>query len=655
MPLNTFLIFEKLILGMLFKHPELLWAFFLLLIPILIHLFQLRRFKKTPFTNVKILKKVVAKSRRSNTLKKWLLLFTRLLLFSALIMAFTQPFIPGKSALKSNNIVIYLDNSLSMQANMGTGTLLEDMVQQLIKSVPPETNFSLFTNDITFKEVKIADIKNDLLALPYSTNQLQLKDIYLKANTLFPDKPNSQNDLIVISDFQKSIISQANDTLYNMNRHMVQSVPKDLLNIAIDSAYTQTLSSENLDLTCLLTSNQKIENTPVSLYNGDNLIAKTSASFNEDNQGEVHFTIPANEIINGKIIISDPGLQYDNLLYFNLNRQEKIKVMSIGETHSDYLKRIYTEDSFLFSSFSLKTLNYSLIASQNLIILNELNTIPLSLQNTLQAYKNAGGNLVVIPNNQVNINEYNTFIRAFSNSNFVSTIAEERKISQISFAHPLYNNVFNKEVTNFQYPIVNGYFKTTSSLPKILSYQNGEPFLLGANGLYLFTAPISQENSNFIHSPLIVPTFFNMGMNSLKMPRLYEMVGKKITLDIPISLGKDRILKVSNKSLEFIPYQQSYGNKTTLTFNDYPTTAGIFSITDQGKEIKNISFNLPREESKLEYLDNSELQGNIINKDVGALFQTIQKDNSINELWKWFVILALAFILIEVLIQKYLK
>lgn len=640
---------------MLFKHPELLWAFFLLLIPILIHLFQLRRFKKTPFTNVKILKKVVAESRRSNTLKKWLLLFTRLLLLSALIVAFTQPFIPGKAALKSNNIVIYLDNSLSMQANMGTGTLLENMVQQLVKSVPSETNFSLFTNDQTFKEVKLADIKNDLLALPYSANQLQLNDIYLKANTLFPDTPNTQNDLVLISDFQKSIYSQTNDSLYDMTRHMVQSVPKNLLNIAIDSASTQAISSENLDLSCFLTSSRKVENTPVSLYNGDNLIAKTSASFNEDLQGVVHFTIPANEVINGKILISDSGLQYDNQLYFNLNRREKIKVMSIGEAPSDYLKRIYTEESFLFSSFNLKTLNYSRIASQNLIILNELNTIPLSLQNTLQAFRNAGGHLVVIPKNQGDINEYNTFIRAFSSSNFVATIAEERKISQISFGHPLFKNVFNKKVSNFQYPFVNAYYKTTSTLPKILSYQNGEPFLIGLNGLYLFTAPISLENSNFINSPLIVPTFFNMGMSSLKMPRLYEMVGNKITLDIPISLGKDQILKVSNESLEFIPYQQSYGNKTTLTFDDYPTSAGIYSITDQGEDIKNISFNLPREESKLDYMDNSDLQGNLINNDITSLFQTIQKDNSINELWKWFVILALAFILIEVLIQKYLK
>jgi hypothetical protein len=43
---------------MQFKHPELLYALFFLIIPILVHLFHLRKFQKTPFTNVKFLKKV---------------------------------------------------------------------------------------------------------------------------------------------------------------------------------------------------------------------------------------------------------------------------------------------------------------------------------------------------------------------------------------------------------------------------------------------------------------------------------------------------------------------------------------------------------------------------------------------------------------------
>ena len=640
---------------MLFKHPELLWALLLLLIPIFIHLFQLRRFKKTPFTNVKILKKVVAESRKSNSLKKWLLLFTRLLLLTALIIAFAQPFIPGKSALKSNEIVIYLDNSLSMQAKMGTATLLENMVQGILKSVPEENIFTLFTNDKIFREVRIGDIKNDLLALPYSNNQLQLKEINLKAKTLFSEAVGAQKDLVLISDFQKRIGPSSTDSLPDINRHLVKMTPENLVNISIDTVFINSISSENLDLKSILSTNAELDNTPVSLYNGEKLIAKTSVTFNKNKKGEVIFTIPANELINGEILISDSGLNYDNQLYFNLAKQDKIKVLSVGDADSDFLRRIYDKEVFQYSNLSLKSLNYSLLESQNLIILNELNAVPIALQNALQAFKNAGGSLAVIPSSQANMENYNSFLMGLSNTMLISSVMEERKISQIAFAHPLYKNVFEKEVTNFQYPSVNSFYSIKSAKPKILSYQSGDPFLVGEDGTYLFTAPISKENSNILNSPLIVPTLYNMGMASLKIPRIYEMIGSKTTVDIPVNLTKDRILKVSQKDFEFIPFQQSFTNKTTLTFDDYPEISGIYNITDEGKIIKNISFNFPREESQLHYMDLDELNASSKNNNISALFQNIENDNSINELWKWFIILALAFIFIEVLIQKFLK
>lgn len=640
---------------MLFKHPELLWALILLLIPIFIHLFQLRRFKKTPFTNVKILKKVVAESRKSNSLKKWLLLFTRLLLLTALIVAFAQPFIPGKSALKSNEIVIYLDNSLSMQAKMGTATLLENMVQGILKSVPEENIFTLFTNDKIFREVRIGDIKNDLLALPYSKNQLQLKEINLKAKTLFSEAEGTRKDLVLISDFQKSINSPTTDSLPDINRHLVKLIPENLVNISIDTVFINTISSENLDLKSILSTNTELDNTPVSLYNGEKLIAKTSVTFNKNKKGEVIFTIPANELINGEIVITDAGLNYDNQLYFNLAKQDKIKVLSIGDADSDYLKRIFDEEVFQYSNLNLKSLNYSLLESQNLIVLNELNAVPNALQNALQAFKNNGGSLVIVPSGQANLENYNSFLMGLSNTMLISLVTEERKISQIAFAHPLYKNVFEKEVTNFQYPSVNSFYSIKSAMPKILSYQSGDPFLVGEDGTYLFTASISKENSNILNSPLIVPTLYNMGMASLKIPKIYEMIGGKTTVDIPVNLTKDRILKVAQKDFEFIPFQQSFTNKTTLTFDDYPEVSGIYNITDEGKVVKYISFNFPRTESQLQYMNLDELNAASKNDNVAALFQNIEKDNSINELWKWFVILALAFIFIEVLIQKFLK
>lgn len=54
---------------MQFKHPEILYALFALLIPIFIHLFQLQRFVKIPFTNVRFLKEIELQTRKSSRLK----------------------------------------------------------------------------------------------------------------------------------------------------------------------------------------------------------------------------------------------------------------------------------------------------------------------------------------------------------------------------------------------------------------------------------------------------------------------------------------------------------------------------------------------------------------------------------------------------------
>jgi hypothetical protein len=102
---------------MQFKHPEILYFLFLLVIPILVHLFQLRRFKKEYFTNVKFLKELSIQTRKSSQLKKWLLLTTRLLLLTALIIAFAQPFFKAKDSKGvTNELYLVLDNSFSMQA-----------------------------------------------------------------------------------------------------------------------------------------------------------------------------------------------------------------------------------------------------------------------------------------------------------------------------------------------------------------------------------------------------------------------------------------------------------------------------------------------------------------------------------------------------------
>ena len=55
-----------LILMIQFNNPKILYVLFALLIPILVHLFQLRKFQKTEFTNVKFLKEISLQTRKSS-------------------------------------------------------------------------------------------------------------------------------------------------------------------------------------------------------------------------------------------------------------------------------------------------------------------------------------------------------------------------------------------------------------------------------------------------------------------------------------------------------------------------------------------------------------------------------------------------------------
>ena len=75
-------------------YPEFLWALFALSIPIIIHLFNFRKFTKVYFSNIELLKEVKLETKSKSRLKHLLILLIRLLLVTFLVFAFAQPYIP---------------------------------------------------------------------------------------------------------------------------------------------------------------------------------------------------------------------------------------------------------------------------------------------------------------------------------------------------------------------------------------------------------------------------------------------------------------------------------------------------------------------------------------------------------------------------------
>ena len=97
---------------MQFLYPTFLFALAALAIPIIIHLFHFRRFKKVYFTNVRFLREVKEETSARRKLRNLLVLLMRCLALAFLVFAFAQPFIPRETDVKKGEkaISVFVDN-----------------------------------------------------------------------------------------------------------------------------------------------------------------------------------------------------------------------------------------------------------------------------------------------------------------------------------------------------------------------------------------------------------------------------------------------------------------------------------------------------------------------------------------------------------------
>jgi len=635
---------------MLFRRPELLYFLFALIIPIIVHLFQLRKFEKVDFSNLAFLQQIVVNSRKSSQIKKWLLLITRLFALAALVFAFAQPFIPAtEQATQDKATAIYLDNSFSMQMPGKEMSLLKDAVQNLIPQVENAKNTIIFTND---KKISLADNdwKNKLLNLDYSAKQLSMPAIKIRAEEFFKNKKD-KNQLILISDFQK----HKSDTLNLSSKYEIHAIPLNadkLSNISIDEAHLSENENQKKIKIQLTASNAADKRTALSIKNGSKLVAKKTVNFESNKRQSVNISLTDDAYEEGLIQIEDNGLTYDNKLYFSINPIDQINILSINQADDTFLKKIFQGDDFSYQSTQAQQLNLADIQNADFIVINEVENISNALKDQLLNAIQNGKSFCLIPSIDSSYENYNPLLSSLNLPEFSKFIENEKKVTEINFNHPLLKNVFSKRVENFEYPKVNSSFVFDKTRDPILKYLDQSAFLLGKEQAYAFSSAISMENSNFQSSPLIVPLIYNMALKSVSNLPIYEQIGKKSIYRVKVKTGNDEIVKLKHHQESFIPRQRSLGEKLILETQTYPKTAGNYKITKKKDTIAYVSYNYPRKESSFNYhLLDQEKKFNSID----AYFDYQASQNEIVELWKCLLIFALVMLITEILILKFIK
>lgn len=683
---------------MMFVYPAFLWALAAVAIPIIIHLFNFRRYKKVYFTNVKFLKELQHQSRSKSRLREILVLIARCLAITCLVLAFCQPVLYDKDAVITNTgakaVSIYIDNSFSMENVNKQGPLLEiakGKAKEIIKAFGNGDKFQVITNDFEGKHQRFnskEDAINIIDEIKISSSVRLFSDV-LKRQTEFLSSSNLANQKVyVLSDAQKTTFNLndiQNDTLVKVT--LVPLKANETNNIYVDSCWFETPLQQKgfiqkLHANIVNYGNNNLEIGSAKLFLNKQQIAISSFSVEAGSKKEIQFTFECKkEGVNyGSIKIEDFPITFDDEFFFAFNSKVNVSVCLINgkeQSLDNSISTLFKTDSlFKVNSFLEQSIDFNSFKTCDVIILNQLADISSGLTSELLKFTEKGGSIVFIPSQSANLVSYNQSLSLLQMPNLVALDTSNLKVDKIELASKFYAGVFEKVSDRLNLPLVTKHFKLarTSNIDfePILQLQNADA-MFGVSkknnaSVYLFSTPLNERCTNFSKHALFVPTFYQVCFNSLRSIPLSYQASSNVVINIKndlSSIDQPPHIKHVNGQLDVIPESRAINNSISLYTQGQITLPGFYEVIRNTNLLLPLAFNYSRKESDLASLNNEQLLKLIVDKgfknielidDIGSdITAQIKQGAEGKKLWKIFIILTLLFIGIEIALLRFLK
>ncbi|MBL0329282.1 MAG: BatA and WFA domain-containing protein [Bacteroidetes bacterium] len=684
---------------MSFTYPAFLFALSAVAIPIIIHLFNFRKFKTVYFSNVRFLKEVKQETQAKSKLKHLLVLAARILAIVFLVLAFSQPYIASENNKKpvgDKTVSIFIDNSFSMETINKNGTLLDEAKKralEIVAAYKPTDRFQLLTNDFEGKHQRLVN-KEEFIELldevKISPVTRSFSEISLRQTDVL-NEVNKNKTAFLLSDFQKTMMDWnqvKNDT--SIQFKFIPLLAAEKSNVFIDTCWfespiRQYNQVEKLHVRIKNVSEKVLEKNSIKLF--INNIQKTPASFDIDknSQTEVVLSFSSKEtgIQDCRIELNDYPVTFDDKFYFTFEVEKNIPVMTINgigldASLSPFTKLFGSDSLFVYSEVAENKIDYSFLNKNKLIVINELKTISSGLGQSLKKFMENGGSVLVFPNKDSDLNSYKEFMVSLRANYFERLDTANTKVDKINMEHIVYKDVFDKKTfsaTNLDLPKVNEHFvlsKTTRSNEEyLLKLQNGDVFLstypVEKGKLYIATVGISDNFSNLSRHAIFVPTLFKIAMHSQIAQPLFYTIGKDDAIESNKVISGENVFHIKNvaKKFDIIPEHKLVDSKTTILVHNQIKEANNYDLLANVDLIGGISYNFNRNESDLTCYTAAELTeklnslnwSNVSVMELSAqnLSESLMELEQGKKLWKLCIILALLFLATEVALLRFMK
>lgn len=687
-----------------FLNPAVLFALAAGAIPLLIHLFNRRKIKRIPFSTIHFLKRLEKKQMRNLRIRQLLLLILRTLIIIFLVMAFARPTIrSGTGSLLAQRtpieVVIILDNSLSLNEVQMTGTLLKDLRDTFdelqtvfqtgdritflqatvpVKELVKQENFQSSLWERAHQRLQPNYLKSDLnAAIISAVEQLRQSHYY-------------NREIYIISDFQKSAakVTELKSFLEEMNAENVRffALPiahHNFENISVDSVdVVNRLIEKNqmLKLETYLNNHhqEKHLNSMVSaLLNGKRVAQKNVSLENSSiHQVPLQLTLTENGFIEGEIETESDALIEDNKRFFNFYVPRKIRILHFlpGSGFKSYIPLVirpaedrgifeYTKDAFLkWSDYSFNDFD--------VVFLEGLRELPSNLIQRLKNFAEQGGGVFVIPGENIVMPQYQKFMKDFQ----IGSISEMRgtpgktdqflTMSKVQWDHTVFEGLFESAQKQLNPVEVYANYRTNPNpqTQSLISLSDGSPYLLlrtMRKGAAIFLS--SALNTNWSQLPIkgfVIPLTY----------RLIYYIGTRKVLDRQaIRCGESfqqvfsdleppydfKLISADGGEIKLTP--EFKGADVLLKVEDLEQP-GNYRLLHNDQTLMVLSVNPWQEESRMEFLTEKDLDDlypdMYVIKDQKQAEEIISQSRFGRELWKHFLLLAILLLFIEMIVAR---
>jgi hypothetical protein len=679
---------------MAFAHPAFLWALAALAIPVLIHLFQLRRYKRIDFPDVRALQEVTQQTRARRKVQHWLVLLARMLALAALVLAFARPYIPGADGMVKAGeraVSLFIDDSYSMDGQNAQGRLLDQArkgAQEAVMAHEPTTRFQVITSRMEGRQQMLmgrdqaleeaARAETGPFATPLSRILIRQRDALSTA-----DAPVKR--AFIFTDLQRTTtdVDQWTDDP-EIPTVIVPLTATRPDNLSIDSAWfvspvRRAGQSEELRVRVRNHGGQDLVNVPLRLTLGgrQRALATFGVEAGRTVDTLLRFTIDQPGLYRGEVAIDDQPVTFDDRLPLAIRVTDRTDVLLV---HADdgagdrAIAAVFSGDSLhRFTTATVRAVDPAALAQQDLIVLNALPDLPSGLLQLMATAVEQGASLVVFPPAQGAPDAYAELFARFGAAAPTLLDTGRVRVERIDLDHPFYRDVFHTMPRNVDLPWtrVQWGVRPAPGSDVLLRTQNDRPYLthtrVGKGSVYLSAVPLSESAGNLTRHALFATSLLRMAELARPMGPLYHIIGEGAIiplerLELP---GGQPPALVGPDGLTITPEVRRTQGVVQLLLHDQDMPPGPYAVVVGTDTVAHLALAMSRRESDLTAYTVDELRTaleqrgltsfSILESDADDLSLRLTELDQGRKLWKWFVLLALFFLAAEVFLIRALR